>query len=152
MIHNLNNLLIQLESTVPQFEKLNQEISKSNVGWHIEHSLLTLNAIIDFLPNSNPKEYKWKFNFIRIVILTIKKIPRGKGKAPKVVQPKENYTLESLNNHLSVTKEKIKELKLMSSDRFFIHPYFGKIKLKQTINFLEIHTKHHLDIINDILK
>jgi len=43
-------------------------------------------------------------------------------------------------------------LKTLPKDRYFEHPFFGKLKLKQTINFLEIHTMHHLDIIEDIKK
>jgi hypothetical protein len=42
-------------------------------------------------------------------------------------------------------------LELVSRDHFFEHPYFGKLKLKETIRFLEIHTQHHLDIIRDII-
>ena len=39
---NLETLLNQFESRIPLFAKENSEISKSNVGWHIEHSLLTI--------------------------------------------------------------------------------------------------------------
>ena len=84
---NLEKLLDQFESRIPLFENENQAISKSNVGWHIEHSLLTLNGVTKFLVHSNPKEYKWKFNFTRILVLKTGKIPRGKAKAPKVVVP-----------------------------------------------------------------
>ena len=148
----LATLLNELETKIPQFDKTNQEISKSDVGWHIEHTLLTIIGIINLLSASNPKDYKWKFNFIRIVVLTTKKIPRGRAKAPEVVQPKGNYGVESLTAHLLVTKQKIETLHSMDKANFFIHPYFGKLKLKETINFLEIHTNHHLTIINDILK
>jgi hypothetical protein len=40
---------------------------------------------------------------------------------------------------------------MVSKDHFFEHPYFGKLKLKETIRFLEIHTTHHLSIIEDIV-
>ncbi len=151
-MNNINNFLNQLETKIPYFETINKKISQGDIAWHIEHSLLTLNRITDFLKNSNPKDYKWKFNFIRIVVLTFKKIPRGKGKSPQVIQPKSNINKVSLLAHLSSTRNKIKELEVLSENKYFSHPFFGDLKLNQTINFLEIHTKHHLKIIEDIIK
>lgn len=151
-MNKLEKLLTQLETNISKFNKTNQKISKSNVGWHIEHTLLVLTRITDSLANSNPEDYKWKFQFIRIAVFTMKKIPRGKAKSPEVVQPKGNYNIESLTKHLSNTKARIEELQTMDKNKYFDHPVFGHLKLKQTINFLEIHTKHHLEIINDIQK
>jgi DinB superfamily len=149
---NLSKLLDQIETQIPFCETLNQAISQANVGWHIEHSLLTLNGITDSLAKSNPDNYTWKFNFIRIVVLTTKKIPRGRAKSPKVVQPKQAVNTIDLLKHLSETRHKTKDLVTMPKDRYFEHPFFGKLTLQQTINFLEIHTKHHLEIIKDIIK
>jgi hypothetical protein len=83
--------------------------------------------------------------------LATKKIPRGKAKAPKIVAPKADINKDELQLHLNRTRETIKALELVSKDHFFEHPYFGKLKLKETIRFLEIHTQHHLDIIRDII-
>jgi len=151
-MNNLDNLLNQLESKIEHCEKLNQEISLVNVAWHIEHSLLTLDRITDLLIKSKPKDYKWKFNILRIIVLTIKKIPRGRAKVPEVVQPIGSINNIILYKHLSETRNRIKELEFISKDKYFKHPFFGDIKLRQTINFLGIHTKHHLDIIEDIIK
>jgi len=150
-MNKLAELLNHLENKIDFCELSNPEISNGNVGWHIEHTLLTLNGVTDFTVKSNPLDYKWKFNFIRIVVLTTRKIPRGKAKAPKFVQPKNNIDSVFLKNHLFETQKKIKELDQISKGCYFEHPFFGKIKLKQTIKFLEIHTKHHLDIINEII-
>jgi hypothetical protein len=151
-MNQLERLLNELETKIPQFNKTKQDISIADVGWHIQHSLLVLNSVIDALTTSNPEDYKWEFNFPRIVVLTMKKIPRGRAKAPEVVRPEGNYDIESLISHLWVSKQKIEILKSMDKAKHFKHPYFGKLKLKQTINFLEIHTQHHLALINDILK
>ena len=151
-MNNLDKLLKQLESKISFCETSNQDISQVNVAWHIEHSLLTLNGITDFLITSDTKDYKWNFNFIRIVVLTMKKNPKGRAKAPKVVQPQGNINKNTLLAQLSMTRNKIKELEFLSKDKYFQHPFFGKIKLKQTINFLEINTKHRIDIIEDIIK
>jgi hypothetical protein len=99
----LANLLTLLEKNVSHYETLNQKVSEANVGWHIEHSLLTLNRITNFLISSNPNDYQWNFNFIRIVLMATKKIPRGKGKAPEVVLPKGNINQDSLLTHILLT-------------------------------------------------
>lgn len=35
---------------------------------------------------------------------------------------------------------------------FFKHPYFGNLNVKDAIKMLKLHTRHHIDIINDIIK
>ena len=149
---NLEILLDQFESRIPLFEKENLAISKSNIGWHIEHSLLTLNGVIKFLTHSNPKDYKWKFNFIRIIVLKTGKIPRGKAKAPQIVVPKDTISKTQLLANLEQIRKLVLELGTISKDHYFEHPFFGKLKRNDTIRFLEIHTNHHLKIIEDIIK
>jgi Protein of unknown function (DUF1569) len=151
-MNKLDELINQLEAQVKNLNKANLDISKANVGWHIEHTLLTLNGITSTFAKSNPADYKWTFNFVKMIVFTTKKIPRGRAKSPELVVPKGENTVENLERHISKTREKMKELKTMSDDKFFKHPYFGNLKKQQTLKFLEIHTKHHLDIILDIVK
>jgi len=150
-MHKLLKQIKELESTIPNQEDYNPEISKSNVGWHIEHILLTNKMILEAVEKSNPADYTWSFKLPRIVVFTMNKIPRGRAKAPKVVVPK-TYDEQTLLEHLKIVTLKIQGLENMSSDKYFDHPYFGNLRLNKTIKFLEIHTKHHLEIINDILK
>jgi hypothetical protein len=150
-MHKLLNYVKELESKIPNQEDYNPEISKSNVGWHIEHILLTNKMILEAVEKSNPADYTWSFKLSRIVVFTMNKIPRGRAKAPKVVVPK-TYDEQTLLEHLKIVTEKIQGLENMSSDKYFDHPYFGNLRLNKTIKFLEIHTKHHLEIINDIMK
>jgi hypothetical protein len=149
-MNNLDKLIDQLEQNILYSGTLNKEISQSDVAWHIEHSLLTIRGIADALIKSHPREYKWSFNFIRMVVMTTKKIPRGRAKAPKVVQPKGDLTPAGLQKHISETRNKIKALEGLSKDKYFEHPFFGNLKLGQALSVLEIHTKHHLGIIEDI--
>jgi hypothetical protein len=150
-MHKLLKQIKELESKIPNQEDYNPEISKSNVGWHIEHILLTNKMIIEAVEKSNPADYTWSFKLPRIVVFTMNKIPRGRAKAPKVVVPK-TYDEQTLLEHLKIVTLKIQGLENMSSDKYFDHPYFGNLRLNKTIKFLEIHTKHHLEIINDIIK
>lgn len=148
----LEILLDQFESRVPLLSKENSKISKSNVGWHIEHSILTIMGITKAVLRSNPLDYKWKFKLSRFLIFTIGKIPRGKVKAPDIVVPKNEITENQLLSNIELTRKLILELKSTSNDHYFEHPYLGKLKKKETIRFLEIHTNHHLKIIEDIIK
>ena len=150
-MNKLENLITKLETNIPFFEMTNPAISAGSVGWQIEHSLLTLNGIANSLIQSDPAAYKWKFNFIRLVVLTTKKIPRGRAKSPEVVMPKGSIDQAKLEVLLSDTRNKCNQLAFLPANKYFEHPYFGKLKLKQTITFLEIHTNHHLEIIQDII-
>jgi hypothetical protein len=151
-MQKLNQLIQELENAIQNQEILNPSISKSSVGWHIEHCLLVLNSVVSAVEKSNPKDYKWKFNFVRMLVMTTKKIPRGKARAPKTVQPTIDFDTDTLKNHLEKSKINIQKLQTTDSNHYFEHPYFGHLKLKPTIEFLEIHTHHHINIIKDIVK
>jgi len=53
---NLSKKINELESNLIHFEKLNPVISKSSIGWHIDHSLLSTILIISDVERSNPKD------------------------------------------------------------------------------------------------
>lgn len=152
MTNQLNHVLDQFENTITQANVVNKKVSDVAVGWHIDHSLITVNLIIDALKNANPVFYTWSFNFKKILIFTTNKIPRGKAKAPKRVQPNNTFSIENLQERLLETKQKLHDLKDLHSNSYFEHPYFGKLNLKATLKFLTIHTTHHQKIIADILK
>lgn len=149
---NVNFVLDQLESKISFGETLNEKISQANVAWHIEHSLLVIDSIRNFIVASNPKDYKWSFNFMRSIVLLVKAFPRGKAKAPKSVRPTTQLTSSDLQLHLETTRAGITTLETLPKNSYFVHPIFGKLNLKQTLVFFEIHTNHHLKIIEDIIK
>jgi len=148
----LNTLILQLENYIPAMDIENKNVSVANVAWHTQHSLLVINSILNTLKNADPNLYQWTFNFNKLLVFTLRYIPRGKGKAPKVVQPANEITKQLLLE--SVEKAKINMLAIndLHQSQYFLHPYFGHLNKEATIKFLAIHTKHHLKIINDILK
>ena len=149
---NLDAIVPELATYIPNHNQSNKAISEVSVGWHIEHSLLVIKQITSTVAQSEPKLYKYKFNISRFFVFLSKTIPRGKAKAPKVVIPVEEITIETLQESLKNTYQAIAYLKDCQERQYFMHPFFGQLNKKQTIKLLAIHTQHHLKIIRDILK
>jgi hypothetical protein len=149
---NLDNILHKLANYIPDHNQSNQAVSEVAVGWHIEHSLLVIKQITATVAQSEPKLYKYKFNFSRFFVFLSMTIPRGKAQAPKVVIPIDEITIETLQESLKNTYQAIAYLKDCQEKQYFMHPFFGQLNKKQTIQFLAIHTQHHLKIVRDILK
>jgi hypothetical protein len=149
---NLDTILPELANYIAHHNKSNKAISEVAVGWHLEHSLLVIKQITATVAQSEPKLYKSKFNLSRFVVFLTKIIPRGKAKAPKVVIPNDEITMETLQESLKNTYQAITYLKDCEENQYFMHPFFGQLNKKQTIKFLAIHTEHHLKIVRDICK
>lgn len=151
-MNQLQNLINELESNIPDFEKFNRAVSYSTVGWQIDHSLIVINTVIDQLKNSNPENYKWKFSKFRLIIQITNTIPRGKVRVPKSVKPLDVATAQELKTKLELAKDNIAALENLPAKSYFTHPFFGDLKLRPAIWFLKLHTHHHLKIVEDILK
>ncbi len=145
-------LIEELESMVLQRDKVNINVSGVNVGWHIEHTLMVTVLIIDELLKSDPAKYKWRFNLKRLFVFSINKIPRGSAKAPKIVQPLEKRNKERLMKYIEIAKEKISKLSDLKANSHIKHPNLGILNYRQAVKFMSIHTRHHLKIIEDIIK
>ncbi|HVG16501.1 MAG TPA: DinB family protein [Chitinophagaceae bacterium] len=150
-MRKLEQLISALESNISHQELIVPDISAGSVGWHIEHSLLVLNLVIGTLSKSDPSNYKKKFDIRRAAVLLIGKIPRGKIRAPKAVQPTTEFNRDSLQQHVHRTRDSLKTLERLSPGHYFTHPFLGDFKLAPAIKFLTIHTKHHYQIIQDIV-
>ena len=101
---------------------------------------------------SDPENYRWKFNLNKSFVYTFNKIPRGKGKAPESVKPKKLMDTAEMQKTFELLKERLSLLGTLHPNNYFKHPYFGDLNVKATIKMLKLHTKHHIGIINDIIK
>ena len=150
-MNTINPILVILSSKINAFDRKNIDVSKSSVGWHLEHSLKTIDQIITACKKSDPSVYQWKFKLNRFLILDVlQKIPREKAKAPKVVQPEGDISKESLQLHFEKVCQNLENWEDMNENCYFFHPYFGNLNKKATEKFLALHTNHHLKIIEDI--
>ena len=148
---SLEKVLKDLENKIAHQNAFNEKVSKSDVAWHIDHSLKVILAVTEALKKSNPAEYQWKYNFKRQLVYTLGFIPRGKGKAPKAVQSFEEITTEAIEQQFKKAAVALGELQQLDKNSNFQHPYFGSLNLKPTLKFLKLHTHHHIKIMNDII-
>ena len=151
-IKTLNHLLVEIENLIPHKDLENILVSRATIGWQLDHTLKVFNTVCLALKNSNQKDYKRQLNYWRILLFPFGYIPRGKAKAPKIVLPPEVITKENLKAQLEIAKNHTVVLKTLPNHAYFKHFIFGVLTKKQTLRFLEMHTKHHLKIVRDILE
>lgn len=153
LMYTINSILTDLASKFDDYKRMNTVVSKSSVGWHIEHSLKTIDQIVTACKKSDSTTYRWKFKLNRFLILDVsQKIPRGKARAPKVVQPEGAISKETLQLHLKKVQQNLENWGDLNKNCYFTHPFFGNLNKKATEKFLVLHSKHHLQIIEDICK
>ena len=143
--------LKELEDNLQYASKINEEVSKASVGWHIAHSTKVFSAICKNFANSTPDDYIKKFNSNRFKIKLIRHIPRGIGKAPKSVATEEIPTSEEIANYIAKCKESYAQILKLSGNHYSEHPHFGHLNKRNTKWFLHLHTLHHLKIIREIV-
>jgi hypothetical protein len=148
----LTSYLQELESLVPKYDLKSPKVSRSTIGWQIDHSLKVINMVSKALIASDPKLYKNNFTLIGRLLLWLGYFPRGKAKAPKQVQPSEVISIEDLKSQIKEARAQMESLAHLEKNAHFNHPLFGTINLDKAIRFLEVHTQHHLKIIRDMLK
>lgn len=152
MIMTIKQQLARIEALLPNIGISDEDVSKASVGWHLEHSLLILNSSLKGLTMTNPSDYNPKFSIKKFIFLGFGIIPRGKIKAPKQFVPLEQTTEETIKMLLDSAKERLEAVSNLPGKAYITHPFLGDFDKKTTLKFLEIHTNHHLKIVDDILK
>jgi len=138
---------------LPQFKDTEStNVSKASIAWHLDHSLKVINRIYDVLKSSDPTVYERRFHFFRTLSFLSRYIPRGRDLSPGFVLPSLTIRTEEILSQLEQARNSLKKLDVLDQNANFTHPIFGQLNRKQAKRFLEIHTKHHLKIISDILR
>ncbi|MFY9160728.1 hypothetical protein [Aquirufa ecclesiirivi] len=149
-MESLERQIQQLEENISYLHVNDAQISKGSVGWHIEHCLLVMITVISALKKSDPHRYRWVFNWKRVWVFFTQKIPRGRVKAPKYVDPLQ-IDLLNLTDQLTKVKQSLEEMKTLPHKAYFHHFIFGDLDLKDTHYFLRVHTHHHLKIMAELI-
>lgn len=132
-------------------DKQTDTVSAKGVDWHIDHSCRAIIVINKALQNSDPDKYVGSIHPKIVAFFELGVLPRGKAQAPKEIVAKNAITQESLEQLLEAAKKALSLMVSLPKNSHFNHPVFGILPLDMTIRFLEIHTKHHLKIIDDII-
>ena len=147
----MHKLLDELEAEIKRGDQTEARVSKSGVFWHIDHSLRVIHGICKSLQKSDPAEYRYQFNKNRALLFPTGKLPRGVGRAPKVVVADHpHFEAAALLEHLENCRKAWQDLENLPPKAWFKHPVFSNLNLRRSKRFLYIHTLHHLKIIRDI--
>ncbi|MEM8932107.1 MAG: DinB family protein [Acidobacteriota bacterium] len=90
------------------------------------------------------------------VLILSRRIPRGRAKAPDAVRPRgaeaEQVIERAASNRRRLTEhlDRVRELARVRLTR--PHPILGGFDIRRWILFLDIHERHHLAIVDDILR
>ena len=108
--------------------------------------------MISAVEHSNPSDYKKELNLKRSVVIMLGKIPRGRAKVPDSVRPAEEIDMVNIRGLIEKAKQKAEIFEKLNPHKFFTHPVFGDVQVKQARRIIAIHTHHHIKIINDMLR
>jgi len=59
--------------------------------------------------------------------------------------------LTAIDQQLEEARKNIKNFETLEADQFFLHFSLGHLNRDESLLFLAIHTKHHLEIVRDIV-
>jgi hypothetical protein len=94
-------------------------------------------------------------NIAGYVVLTLGRLPRGRGRSPEAFYPPDMVDREELARRVDANRKRLDTLAdhldtLRQSDRRFPHPVLGHLDASEWLRFARVHTGHHHRIIRDI--
>ena len=147
---DLERSIAQLQAHLVDAPLSSPSVSSVPVAWHIEHALMVIQKITASVARSDPGDYRRRFHWARALLFALGRMPRGRGKAPDAVRPAPAGTPD-WTSLFDGARSAVRLLETVHPDRFFVHPALGVLNRKDTFTLLDIHSRHHLAIIRDIL-
>lgn len=140
-----------LRAAVNQAELSAPAISSWSVGMHVHHCALSVIGICRTLAASTPPPPRERSSLLASMVLRVGRMPRGRARAPEVVVPAENIPREELVALLDECERQLASVQAMNRDAWFRHFFFGVLKRDRAVKFIDMHNRHHLRIISDIV-
>lgn len=144
--------LAELRAVVPGAAVLVPAVSKWSAGMHVHHVCLAMIAVCKSLVASEPPPPSSGFSLVTSAIFLTGRIPRGRGKSPDQAIPSAGVSRQELDSLLTESEHRIEEARQVSADHWFRHFAFGVLDRDRTLKFIGIHNRHHLRIVQDILR
>ncbi len=126
-------------------------VSKWSVGMHVHHCCLAMIGVCEILSTSTPPPPHSRFSLISALVFSSGRIPRGRGRSPDTVVPKQDVTPAELLALLEESERQLNDVRQLDAGTWFKHFKFGVLDRDKTAKFIRIHNRHHLRIISDIM-
>jgi hypothetical protein len=139
------------EALVPHRDVRAPTVSQWSVGMHIHHCALAMRLVATEVLRCETPPPRWSANPVRTLILLTGRVPRGRAEAPAAVRPSVDLSEGLLGPALSEAAQLVRRLPDAPQEAWFRHFALGVIRRRSVPRFLEVHNRHHLRIISDIL-
>ena len=143
--------LEDLQTSVASAALRASAVSEWSVGMHVHHCCLAMIGICQSLIASTPPTPRSKFSLVTALVFSSGRIPRGRGRSPDVVLPRQDISPAELGTLLDQSERILTEVHDLDSKTWFRHFVFGVLDRDKTLRFILIHNRHHLRIISDIV-
>lgn len=147
---------LELASDSELLQLRHNKTSDWDVAQHLVHLALVDTSILNVLERdpAESKPLRGGPNPLGRCMLALGFIPRGKGRAPAIANPREPE-LSDVAPQIERTQQRFVDLepalpRLEQSGPLAPHFAFGKLNGKQWLRFVDIHHHHHDKIVRDI--
>lgn len=105
-----------IEECIKHHKNVNLKVSKSSVGWLLDHTLKVINKVNETIKKSKATEYKKEFSGLRLFTFTFGFFPRGKAQSPKRVLPPTVVVKESIESQLKTAIEHLQDFESLDKN------------------------------------
>ena len=143
--------LQELRRSLDHADRTAPEVSGWSVGMHIHHCELVMIGICRSMARSTLPPPRTGFNLLRSIVLLTGRIPRGRAQSPEEAVPTPDVPGTDLEKALDLAERMMDKTRKRKPDVWYRHFAFGVLRRDAALRVLEIHNRHHLRIIRDIL-
>ena len=144
-------LLRDLAQLISERDRLNPNVSRATVGWHLAHAFKVVIEVVKAIEQPKETSYRWTLNWSRMYVLTFAHIPRGSARSPKSVVPRDDITEAYLHQLFEEAQKAVKRLEALPKSAHWHHPYLGEMNQRMTRRFVYVHTRHHEKIVGEVM-